>query len=148
MRIEREYHFYAAHRNQTLGGKCANLHGHRYGVVVVIEPERTRAGITMLFSDIDRVVGPIIAAHDHSLLIDGSDPLFGALKSLSVLGNEGQTKMVVFDEETSVENLARSLYEQCADAGLPMSEVRVRETDSSVVIYDFEDYLQDRGQRR
>ena len=156
MRIEREYHFYAAHRNQTLGGKCGNLHGHRYGVVVVIEPERTRAGITMLFADIDRIIAPIITAHDHALLIDKNDPLHALLGSEHQLidGSEppslskSQLKVAVFDGETSVENLARSLYEQCADAGLPMSEVRVRETDSSVVIYDFEDYFQDRGQRR
>ncbi len=151
MRIEREYHFYAGHRNQTLGGKCANIHGHRYGVTVVIRPERTRAGITMEFADIDRTVKPILAYYDHALMIDRNDPLHAVLDENFDL-HWGETppdytgspmKVVVFDEETSAENLARKLFTSFHRALLPVVEVRLRETDSSVVVYDIDDYRGD-----
>lgn len=32
MIIQKDYKFYAAHRNETLKDKCSNLHGHRYGL--------------------------------------------------------------------------------------------------------------------
>ena len=34
MIIQKQYKFYAAHRNETLQDKCSNLHGH---VIVIVE---------------------------------------------------------------------------------------------------------------
>lgn len=139
VKIERKYHFYAAHRNQSLAGKCRNIHGHRYGVVLVIEPGRTEAGVTMLFDDIDRLVDPILEEYDHGLLIDINDPLYQVLTSL-----DDQTKMLRLNRETSVENLAASLFAKFDSVGLPMVEVRIQETDSSILIYDKQDHERDR----
>ena len=141
MRIEKTFKFYAAHRNQSLEGKCSNLHGHRYGVTVVLEPERTRAGITMLFEDIDQAIEPIIARYDHGCLIDENDP---ALSSLSrIENNSGEPmKLIRMDGETSAENPAARLFEEIKVTGLPLVEIRLQETDSSVVIYDvMDDFL-------
>ena len=151
MRIERNYHFYAGHRNQTLVDNCSNIHGHRYGITVVIQPERTTAGVTMLFGDIDKHVEPLISRYDHALMIDRNDPLYKLLASENQLldGTEppnlgrSRLKVVVFDEETSAENLARRLFNDLVDKSLPLIEVRVQETDSSVVIYDINDYRSD-----
>ena len=40
MIIQKQYKFYAAHRNETLQDKCRNLHGHRYGLRCHFEVER------------------------------------------------------------------------------------------------------------
>ena len=151
MRIEREYHFYAAHRNQSLGDKCYNLHGHRYGITVVIQPQRTTAGVTMLFGDIDKHVEPLIRQYDHALMIDRSDPLHDLLATENQLvdgtepPNTGKARLnvVVFEEETSAENLARRFFVSLLEKSLPLVEVRVRETDRSVVIYDMDDHRRD-----
>lgn len=132
MRIEKEYKFYAAHRNQSLEGKCNSLHGHRYGVTVVIKPERTSAGITMLFADIDDIVEPIIKELDHSCLVDINDP---KAEQISITG-----KTYCFDGETSAENIAQELFCVFRELGLPIIELRLKETDSTLVIYDVEDY--------
>jgi len=132
MRIEKEYKFYAAHRNQNLEGKCNSLHGHRYGVTVVIQPERTIAGVTMLFADIDSIVEPVIAQLDHSCLVDINDPL---IESMLMAG-----KTFCLDKETSAENLAEELFSILIGLGLPLVELRIKETDSTQVIYDIEDY--------
>ena len=33
MKIEKKYHFYAAHRNKNAGEKCGRIHGHTYNVL-------------------------------------------------------------------------------------------------------------------
>ena len=38
MLIQKDYKFYAAHRNEELHDKCRNLHGHRYGVSCFFTP--------------------------------------------------------------------------------------------------------------
>ena len=42
MIIQKEYKFYAAHRNEELTDKCRNLHGHRYGVTCFFEVRTDR----------------------------------------------------------------------------------------------------------
>lgn len=140
MRIEKSFKFYAGHRNESLEGKCSNLHGHRYGVTVVIEPKRTRAGITMLFADIDKIVESVLCQYDHSLLVSSADTILESLQRVTNSDGEAM-KMVVFDEETSAENLAKRLYFEIKSAGLnELVELRIAETDSSVVIFDQTDY--------
>ena len=105
----------------------------------------------MLFGDIDKHVEPLISRYDHALMIDRNDPLYKLLASENQLldGTEppnlgrSRLKVVVFDEETSAENLARRLFNDLVDKSLPLIEVRVQETDSSVVIYDINDYRSD-----
>ena len=57
MIIQKEYKFYAAHRNETLQDKCSNLHGHRYGLKCFFEVER-KGDITTLFGDFDAKIEP------------------------------------------------------------------------------------------
>ena len=39
MIIQKDYRFYAAHRNEELTDKCRNLHGHRYGIRCLFEED-------------------------------------------------------------------------------------------------------------
>ena len=66
MKINKKYHFYAGHRNENLDDKCRNLHGHTYYVTMDFDfTEFNQAtGITMLFSDIDSIVNPIICGYN------------------------------------------------------------------------------------
>jgi hypothetical protein len=60
MIIEKKYYFYAAHRNKSAGEKCGRIHGHTYDVICHFKFNDMKDGITMLFSDIDKVTEPII----------------------------------------------------------------------------------------
>tara|TARA_Y100001973_G_C5209184_1_gene344100 strand:- start:28393 stop:28824 length:432 start_codon:yes stop_codon:yes gene_type:complete len=138
MKIEKKYHFYAAHRNQNLTGKCSSLHGHRYGVTVVIEAPRTRAGVTMLFADIDIKAGSVLQAYDHAAIIDRRDEVWSVI--MKQTDHEGMPmRCVVLDCESSAENLAGVLFDEMLEAGLPIVELRLQETDSATVIYTLED---------
>lgn len=138
--IKKHYHFYAAHRNEQLEGtKCMNLHGHTYYVTVILKfPDPlTGSGVTMEFSEIDRRIEPIIQAFDHTLLINTLDPLYKCIKQFNqrVMEKEEISMQAFAGQVTSAENLATRLYKRISSAGLPIVELRLKETKSSTVIY-------------
>ena len=142
MIIQKEYKFYAAHRNEELDDKCRNLHGHRYGIYCHFEVERTGA-LTTLFGDFDEKIEPHLKQHyDHGMLINVNDPLYATLKDHEQRTGE-QFRLREFDVPTTVENLAFKLFSEITEMGFRLARLEVRETDSSVVAYTREDWIED-----
>lgn len=137
VRIKKKYHFYAAHRNETLKDKCSNIHGHTYFVTVELTAfKNAQSGVSILFADIDKHIEPIIAKYDHAMLINmAGDTLFEYLKLFERETKE-KLKMVTFHEPTSVENLAAHLWRDIVATGLPISRIKIKETNSSTVVYE------------
>ena len=131
MIIEKKYHFYAAHRNKAAGEKCGRIHGHTYNVKCFFRFEQmNEGGITCLFSDIDKLVEPVIKSYCHWFIIDEFDPLVDVLE----LANE-PIKKVPF--ETSAENLCIWLFNEIKIASkLPIYRIELAETKSSNVVYE------------
>lgn len=142
MIIQKEYKFYAAHRNEQLADKCSNLHGHRYGLKCWFEVQRTGA-YTTLFADFDAKIEPYLKQqYDHGMLIHRDDSLYATL--LDHMQRTGETfKLKVFDEPTTVENLAHRLFTEITEMGFHLRQIEVRETDTSVLVYTREDWIRD-----
>ncbi len=131
MEIEKKYHFYAAHRNKAGGEKCGRIHGHTYEVKCYFEFNQiNEGGITYLFSDIDKLVEPIIKEYCHWFLIYENDPLVNLLE----LANEPIKKLPF---ETSAENMSVWLFNRIQrETKLPIIKIELAETKSSNVIYE------------
>ena len=142
MIIQKDYKFYAAHRNEELQDKCSNLHGHRYGLKCFFEVERT-GSISTLFGDFDAKVKPLLKnEYDHAMLINVHDPLYETL--LDHTRRTGESfRLNEFDMPTSVENLAFKLFTEITDLGFQLAKIEVRETDTSVLLYTREDWIAD-----
>lgn len=142
MLIEKEYRFYAAHRNETLLDKCRNLHGHRYGVRCVFRVQRD-GSFSTLFGDFDAKIEPWLKTHyDHGMLIHDEDPLLAYLERyMDETGD--RLKLKRMDGPTSVENLAFQLFGEIVDLGFDLERLEIRETDTSVVVYDRADWIAD-----
>ena len=146
MIVQKEYKFYAAHRNEQLHDKCRNLHGHRYGIRCYFEVERTGA-LSTLFGDFDAKVEPFLKEnYDHAMLINAEDPLYEALQDYMQRSGEC-LRMRVFSMPTTVENLAFHLFAEITEMGFRLAKLEVRETDTSVVIYTREDWVADNRDR-
>ena len=66
-----EKHFDAAHYLRGYQGKCEELHGHRYRVVVRVEAEKLNdIGLAYDFTDLKRHLKDILARFDHTCLND------------------------------------------------------------------------------
>ena len=142
MMIQKEYKFYAAHRNEELQDKCRNLHGHRYGITCHFEVERT-GSLTTLFADFDRRIDPFLKSeYDHGMMIHVEDPLYDTLVGhMQRTGEDFRLKR--FPRPTTVENLAHQLFTEITEMGFRLSRLEVRETDTSVVSYTREDWVAD-----
>ena len=127
MIIEKKYHFYAAHRNKNAGEKCGRIHGHTYDVVCHFKFNEMKDGVTMLFSDIDKVVEPIIKQYDHHFLLFRDDSLCDVLN----MANEPYVELPF---ETSAENMAMWIFNQIK-THLPIVKIELAETKSINVIY-------------
>ena len=137
MQIERTGYFYAAHRNQHLSGdKCFSLHGHTYYVTACVNVgEAGENGVTVLFSDIEHYLAQVTDKLDHSILCDINDvALARAMNCLSAEDNV-QHKVVYFNQSTSAEYLAQWLYESLVRQRLDVEWIRLRETQSSTIVY-------------
>ena len=142
MIIQKEYKFYAAHRNQELTDKCRNLHGHRYGITCHFEVERT-GSLTTLFADFDSKIEPFLKReYDHGMMIHVADPLYETLAGHMQRTGE-KLKLKLFTRPTTVENLSHQLFTEITEMGFRLNRLEVRETDTSVVSYTRQDWVND-----
>ena len=66
-----EQHFEAAHFLRGYRGKCENIHGHRYSVVIRLKAGHLNdIGLAYDFTDVKRHLKEILARFDHTSLND------------------------------------------------------------------------------
>jgi len=113
-----EQHFDAAHYLRDYNGKCENLHGHRFKVVVSLKATRlNEIGLAYDFVELKRHLGEILVQFDHTCLND----------------------VPPFDKiNPSSENIAVTIYdrlkEQFSD-DVSLSSVKVWESPQSCITY-------------
>ena len=66
-----EKHIDAAHYLRGYKGKCENMHGHRYKIVVKVSaPKLNKIGLAYDFTDLKKHLGDILERYDHTCLND------------------------------------------------------------------------------
>lgn len=111
--------FSASHQLRNYGGKCENMHGHNFGVEVVVEGEELDEKVQYLvdFKELKQRTKAVLDKLDHKHL------------------NEVECFTEV---NPSSENIAKYIYRQLNSA-MPMNvrlaEVSVSEKDSSKATY-------------
>ena len=113
-----EGHFDAAHFLREYGGKCENLHGHRFKVVVSLKAAKlNKIGLAYDFVELKRHLGEVLAWFDHTSL----------------------NEVPPFDKiNPSSENIAVTIYDELKgrfSGGVTLSSVEVWESPESCVTY-------------
>ncbi len=112
-------HFDAAHYLRDYHGKCEELHGHRFEVVVSLKcDELNDIGLAYDFTKLKRLLGEILINYDHTCIND----------------------VTPFDKiNASSENIATTIYEQLkqklGEFATALSGVQVWESPNSCVTY-------------
>ncbi len=112
-------HFDAAHFLREYGGRCENMHGHRYEVEVAVESaELNEIGLVFDFTRFKAAVGDLLARFDHHCM----------------------NEVPPFDRiNPSAENIARTVFEDLGPrlAGTPvrLAWTRVYESPDSWATY-------------
>lgn len=113
--IEVREHFDAAHSLRGYRGKCENLHGHRFEVVVTLRStELDETGLAYDFTVLKRQLREILARFDHTCLNDV--PPFDRINPSS-------------------ENIAATIHEEFQNREPLVFSVQVCESADSCVTY-------------
>jgi 6-pyruvoyltetrahydropterin/6-carboxytetrahydropterin synthase len=110
-------HFDAAHYLRGYGGKCEEVHGHRFEVAVTLEAEElNKIGIAFDFTELKKQLGAIIERYDHVCLND--------ISPFDIIN-------------PSSENIARTVYDELAKqlTGVAVSLVEIWESPESRAVY-------------
>ena len=134
--LRTESHFDSAHFLADYYGKCENLHGHRWRVVVSIAvPELGTSGterdMVMDFEAFKPIVREVADSLDHTFLVEE-----GTLKpaTIAALEDEGFS-LTMLPFRTTAENLAHWFAERLLEKGLPVSRVEMSETPMNTAVY-------------
>lgn len=134
--LKTEASFDSAHFLTDYYGKCENLHGHRWRVVVYLEQEQLQTEGTMRdmvldFGVFKRAVRDVANSIDHTFLVEA-----GSLKpqTIAALESEGFL-LTMFPFRTTAENLARWFCDELTKQGLPVGQVDCYETPNNCAIY-------------
>lgn len=126
--ITSESSFDAAHFLTNYEGKCKNIHGHRWRVVVTIKGELTN-GMLVDFGDFKKDIKDLCDYFDHSFIVEK-----GSLdKKLFDLLNK-QFVLRVVDFRTTAENFSKYIFEEMSKK-YSVKEVCVYETPNNCARY-------------
>ena len=114
-----EQTFAAGHALRNYRGKCENVHGHNYRVLVTMEGrELDSIGLLVDFVEVKKLINSVVDRLDHQFIND----------------------LVPFDEITpSAENMAKYFYDEISAAleagSVHVGEVKIWETDTASATY-------------
>lgn len=124
--------FDAAHFLAGYEGKCRNIHGHRWAVVLkVCEPEIKEDGMVVDFKDLKADLRERTEYFDHSLILE-KDTLRST--TMAALKEEG-FRMVEVPFRPTAEHFARYFYEEMKKKGYAVKSAAVYETPTNCAEY-------------
>lgn len=131
-----ENSFDAAHFLHGYNGKCSNIHGHRWRLVVELfsdklsDDKQTR-GMLVDFDTLKEDIKQEVDYFDHSLIIEA-----GTLKekTYEALKEEG-IRLVELDFRTTAENFSKYFYDRFEEKGYNVKQVSVYETPNNCATY-------------
>jgi len=126
MKIAKEFNWEMGHRLPEHFGKCKNIHGHSYKMLVEIEGDVMENGMVMDYYHLRDAIDPIIEKMDHAFLVYKDDA--DVIEFLERMNS----KSVIVDFQSTVENITRYFLNEIKKTKLPSNirkiKVRVCET--------------------
>ena len=131
-----EHSFDSAHFLAGYDGKCGNLHGHRWRVLLTVQSEtlredRQQKGMCVDFAELKNDLRTELDALDHVLIIEQGSLRESTMKALQ----EEKFQVVEMPFRPTAENFARYFYELFTLKGYPVAKVEVYETPNNSAVY-------------
>lgn len=134
--LKTENSFDAAHFLAGYQGKCRNIHGHRWRVVVEIcgeelEDAGQMRGMLTDFKDLKEDVKRITEELDHALIYES-----GSLREKTILAlEEEEFCLIEVSFRPTAENFSRYFFEKMQEKGYSVYRVEVYETPNNGAAY-------------
>ena len=129
MKIAKEFRWEMGHRLTFHKGKCKNLHGHSYKMMIEFGGLPDENGMVLDYYDVKEYVGPVVDELDHSIMVYEKD------KELQEVLNKLNSRMVVVPFESTAENLCFYFLDKISSLKLPSNiesvKVKIFETENT-----------------
>lgn len=134
--LKTEQSFDSAHFLSGYQGKCSNLHGHRWRVVVEVCSEELvnqgqLRGMVTDFGDIKADLQKITDYYDHALIVEDGSLRENTVKALKEEG----FRIIMVPFRPTAEHFSKSIYDQIKDLGYQVHAVSVYETPNNCATY-------------
>ncbi len=137
--LKTEQSFDAAHFLKGYDGKCNNIHGHRWRVVVQIRAEKLSdeqqiRGMVVDFSDLKTALKRICDDLDHCFIYETASLRLATIQAL----HEEGFRLVEVPFRPTAEHFSRYIYEIMKGQGYGIDRVEVYETPNNCAAYEEE----------
>lgn len=127
-----------AHYLHGYDGKCQNIHGHRYRLVVKVSAEELQPtgqlrGMVDDFGNIKAALKKISDDFDHKMLIEDNEE--GQKIAGFFTENNFGFAVVLVPYRTTVEEMSRDIFNRIKAMGVNVTEVEMYETPTNSCIY-------------
>lgn len=127
-----------AHYLVGYDGKCKNIHGHRYRLIVKVSSQELQEqgqlrGMVDDFGNIKEALKKISDQFDHKLLLENNE--HGRIIAEFFKENEFDFDVVLVPYRTTVEEMSRDIYRKIKSYGVNVTEVEMYETPTNSCIY-------------
>lgn len=136
--LKNEIQFDTAHYLSGYEGKCSNIHGHRYRLVLelaseTLHQEGQQRGMVADFGAVKAMLKSVADQYDHKLLIEDNEDGRAVAAALAQVANQFAVVMVPY--RPTAEEMSRHIYHQIKQAGYPVYSVELFETPTSSCKY-------------
>lgn len=137
-KIKSEVQFDTAHYLSGYVGKCSNIHGHRYRLIVKLSSETLQEdgqlrGMVDDFSNFKGILKEIGDTFDHKLVIEDNEEGKALAKKLSDFPNDFAVYFLPY--RPTAEEMSRDIFNRLKSKGLSVCEVELFETPNNSCIY-------------
>ena len=137
-KVKIQIEFDMAHYLSGYNGKCSNLHGHRYKLIVSIKSETLHQegqlrGMVDDFGNIKEKLKEIEDLFDHKLVIESNEEGLLLAEKLKELPNSFDVLVVPY--RPTAEEMSRDIFHKLKAMGLDVCEVELFETPTNSCTY-------------
>ena len=131
--VRTEECFDSAHFLAGYDGKCKNIHGHRWRVVLEVSKENLDdGGMVIDFTDLKHELKNFADTLDHAFIIEKGSLRYETHKALL----EDDFKIVDVDFRPTAENFAKYIFDEFKNKGYDVRAVEVYETPKNCARYE------------
>ena len=140
--LKSEIQFDMAHYLSGYVGKCKNIHGHRYRLVVKVPSQTLHEsgqlrGMVDDFSEVKAVLKEVHDLFDHKLVIEENEEGKRVVEKLNESGKVFEILFVPY--RPTAEEMSRHIFNEIKKRGVRVTEVELFETPTNSCIYTEED---------
>lgn len=137
IRISKQFTFETGHALYGYDGKCKNVHGHSYKLLVTVigtpieDKNHVKYGMVIDFSDLKKIVKEeIVEKFDHATVFNKNTPHIELAKELEERGHH----VILVDYQPTSENMVIDFVQKIKSRlpqNIELFSLRLQETDSS-----------------